>query len=271
MSLVVESAGMTDVGQKRKGNEDSLFLDDSLGLYVVADGMGGHLAGEVASKMVVDMISDYVRNVNSGRNDEESALHEPSYSREANRMLTSVALANQLVYEASNQKKEYRGMGSTVSGIYLTENTFVAVNVGDSPIYLIHDGDIEEVSVPHTVLDEQRAIDPEAAEQLDGKFEHMLTRAMGVGAEVEPSICEIQCFAGDILVLGSDGLTNKVSKEDIKKIAALNKADKACRMLVDMANAAGGEDNITVIVLKIKAVRQGGGIMSMVSNLFKKK
>ncbi len=271
MSLVVESAGMTDVGQKRKGNEDSLFLDESFGLYVVADGMGGHLAGEVASRLVVETMADYVRRAaNAGNDREDMAIHEPAYSTEANRLLSSVFLANQVVFEVSNQKKEYRGMGSTVSGVYLTQDTFVAVNVGDSPIYLVHDGEIETISVPHTVMDEQRAIDPEAADQLDGKFEHMLTRAMGVHAEVEPSISEIQCFAGDILVIGSDGLTNKVNDQEILEVVANNRADKACSTLVDMANIRGGEDNITVIVLKIKKVKHGQGILSMVTGLFKR-
>lgn len=271
MSLIVESSGVTDVGQKRKGNEDSLFLDDSLGLYVVADGMGGHLAGEVASKMVVDTMSDYVRRAATTGGSEELAMQEPSFSIAANRLLSSVCLANQVVYEVSNQKKEYRGMGSTVSGIYLTDDTFVAINVGDSPIYMIHDHQIEEISVPHTVLDEQMALDPDAANKMDSKFEHMLTRAMGVSADVEPSISEIQCFPGDILVAGSDGLTNKVNESEILKVVTENKADKACDILVEMANDRGGEDNITVIVLKIKAVKRGNGILSMILRVFKRK
>ncbi|MFH1887912.1 MAG: protein phosphatase 2C domain-containing protein [Pseudomonadota bacterium] len=255
MSLVVESAGLTDVGKKRKNNEDSLFLDDGLGLYVVADGMGGHQAGEVASKIVVDTMGDYLRSVSSDKDAEALPDTNPGLSQEANRLLAAIHLANRSIHQVAEKKDSLHGMGSTVSSVYLAgDDRFVAANVGDSPIYLIHEGGIETISVFHTVIAEQAAINPGAAGQLGEKFAHMLTRAMGAEETVLPDACEIQCYPGDVLVLGSDGLTNRVNEQEILEISTRNRPEAACRALVDLANERGGDDNITVIVLLVKSV-----------------
>jgi protein phosphatase len=255
--IVVESAGITDVGKKRKGNEDAMFLDDSLKLYVVADGMGGHQAGEVASRLVVDTIRDYLmRFRGDGADVEELVDSDLSISKEANRLLSSVHLANYSVNRLSHSMEGYRGMGSTVSAVYFTDDILVAVNVGDSPIYLIHNGTIETLSVEHTVLAEQAALNPDGAEYINSRFGHMLTRAMGVEETVKADVCEIQCFKDDVLVIGSDGLSNKVSPEEILAIVSRDRPERACRTLVDLANERGGDDNITAIVIKVKAVKR---------------
>lgn len=265
----IESAGITDVGMKRKNNEDSLFLNDEKQFYVVADGMGGHQAGEIASSMVVETLWDYIKRFNGDDNVEELADHDESLSKEANRLLSGIHLANKSVYQTSQSDESYRGMGSTVSSVYFTDSTLIAANVGDSPIYLIHDGKIELLSVPHTVLAEQRAMDPENARELGNEFKHMLTRAMGVTETVQADISELQCFKGDILVIGSDGLTEKITKEEIHEIAVKEKPAKACRKLVDLSNQRMGGDNVTVVVLKIKSTKSPqGGFFNFLSKLF---
>ena len=251
--IVIESAGITDRGKKRKANEDSLFLEDSMGLYVVADGMGGHLAGEVASKMVVDTMGDYVKSCQETAEEESIYCHE-TLSKEANRLMSSIHLSNKVVHQAARENNSYRGMGSTVSAVYFTEGTFIAANVGDSPIYLIRDGNIKLLSVPHTVIAEQTALDPANAERLGREFRHVLTRAMGTEEYVKADIYEIQCFRDDILVISSDGLSDKASPEEIQQLVDGNGSDAACRRLVDLANDRGGDDNITAIVLKVKMV-----------------
>lgn len=268
MALVIESAGLSDVGQKRKGNEDSLFLDDRMGLYVVADGMGGHLAGEVASKIVVDTIRDYMGRFGREKNPEELEDHDASLSKEANRLLSSVHLANQAVHSMAGQKKAYTGMGSTVSAVYTTDAGFVIVNVGDSPIYLVHQGALEPIYVPHTVIAEQAAMDPEAVGRLSEKFAHMLTRAMGVEDTVAPSVLELQAWAGDTIIIASDGLTNMVEPDEIKKVLLAEPPQSACRTLVDLANARGGDDNITVIIIKVKRVSgQSSGLSGIIERI----
>ena len=251
--IVIESAGITDRGKKRKANEDALFLEDSMGLYVVADGMGGHLAGEVASKMVVDTMGDYVKSCQEKGEGDPINCNE-TLSKEANQLLSSIHLSNKVVHEAACDNHSYRGMGSTVSAVYFTEGTFIAANVGDSPIYLIRDGNIKLLSVPHTVVAEQTALDPANAEKLGMEFRHVLTRAMGTEEYVKADIYELQCFRDDILVISSDGLSDKASPEEIQQLVDGNGSDAACRRLVDLANDRGGDDNITAIVLKVKMV-----------------
>ena len=240
--IIIESASITDIGRERKNNEDCLFLDDDQRLYVVADGMGGHRAGEVASKLVVETIQNYMKRLG----EEEGG--------KAGRLLSSIHLANQAVFHASCNKNSCQGMGSTVSAVYFTDNTIVAANVGDSPIYLIRDKSIKLLSVTHNLLAEQTAIDPEGAKYLSSIFKHILTRAIGIGKTVRPNICEIQCFKDDALVISSDGLSDKVSPEEILAVVNKKRPDKACKTLVGLANKYGGDDNITIIILKVTRV-----------------
>jgi protein phosphatase len=240
--VIIESAGITDIGRKRKNNEDYLFLDDDQRLYVVADGMGGHQAGEVASKLVVETIQNYMRRFR----EEEGGEATPKAW-----LLSSIHLANQAVFHASRNKNSCQGMGSTVSAIYFTDKTLIAANVGDSPIYLVRDKSIKLLSVIHNLLAEQTAIDPEGAKYLSSMLKHILTRAIGIEKTVKPDICEIRYFKDDILVINSDGLTDKVSPEEILTVVNKEKPDKACKTLVNLANKYGGNDNITVIILKV--------------------
>ncbi|MBF0120267.1 MAG: serine/threonine-protein phosphatase [Desulfobacterales bacterium] len=254
--IILESAGITDVGRRRKGNEDSFFVDNDLKLYVVADGMGGHQAGEVASKLVVDTIREYMKRFKAGEILEELKDVDESLSKQSNRLLASIHLANRVVNEIANSKQAYKGMGSTVSAVSFHNDNLIAANVGDSPIYLIRDNSIELLSTPHTVIAEQIAMDPEAAKQLGPEYSHMLTRAMGTNETVEPDICEIQCFKGDIVVISSDGLSDKVSPPEILEIAKKEQPEILVKKLVDLANERGGEDNITVIALSLKKVKR---------------
>ncbi len=146
-------------------------------------------------------------------------------------------------------------MGSTVSAVYFTDGTLIVANVGDSPIYLIRDGKIKLISVLHTVLAEQAAINPEYAEKLGQEFRHVLTRAMGTEESVKTDINEIQCFKDDILVISSDGLSDKASPEEILMLVNQNELDTACQRLVKLANDRGGDDNVTTIVLKVKMIK----------------
>jgi protein phosphatase len=253
--IVIESAGITDRGKKRQGNEDALLLEDSLGFYVVADGMGGHLAGEVASRLVVETIGDYIKSCQKNADNENPIYCDEILSKEANRLLTAIHLSNKAVHEAARGNSSYRGMGSTVSAVYFTDGTLIAANVGDSPIYLIRDGQVKLLSVPHTVIAEQAALNPENADRLGIEFRHVLTRAMGTDETVQADIFEIQCFKNDTLVISSDGLSDKASPEEILMLVNGNGSDAACRRLVDLANDRGGDDNITAIVLKVKTVK----------------
>ncbi len=254
--FVIESTGISDIGKKRKTNEDALLVDDQLGLYVVADGMGGHLAGEVASSLVVETLRDFIKQ--DPDREDEIALDEADerLSEEANRILSGIKISNKVVYETSKSEEKYRGMGSTVSVLYQNEQTMIAANVGDSPIYLVHKGKIELLSVPHTVMAEHAAISPDSDHQLGEEYKHMLTRAMGAEERVNADICEISSHQDDVLVISSDGLSDCVSPDEILEQVLNNSTEHACRSLVDMANERGGYDNVTVIVLRVKNAKK---------------
>ena len=254
--VVVESAGITDVGKRRKGNEDALYLDDRQGLYIVSDGMGGHRGGEVASTLVIDTIREQMRGTEPPADAAPSA--DGSLSQTADRLLKAIQEGNRRVFQAAREKDAYRGMGATVSTAMITADTLIAANVGDSPIYLIHDGTIEQISVTHNVVSEQSAFDPAAADRLGDDVKYLLTRAMGVEERVAPDVFELPFFRGDAVVISSDGLSDLVSPEEIHRIVDEEAADRACRKLVDTANERGGHDNITVVVVKIKEVKRRG-------------
>jgi PPM family protein phosphatase len=265
--LIVESAGLTDTGRKRKANEDSFVVDDDLGLYVVADGMGGHAAGEVASRVAVETISSYIRNL-SKENPEELPVKVRGVSRQANRLLAGLHLANKSVYDVACGNPRYAGMGTTISAVLLTDRTFITANVGDSPIFLVRNDKIEMVSTLHTVASAAAAANP-GGEPLDDEFKHMLTQAVGTKEHVMPDTVEKKCLDGDTIVISSDGMTDMLSPEQIRDTVGVEKPAGACRRLVDMANEMGGLDNITVIVIKIKKVVKSGNMISRVHHFLR--
>ena len=267
--LAIESAGITDVGKKRKNNEDALLFDDDLRLYIVADGMGGHLAGEVASELVVETIRDYLTRFKEGGDNEAPEDTDKPLSKEANRLLSGIKLANRGVYQAGRNDESYRGMGSTVAAVYFTDDTLIAANVGDSPVYLVRKENIELLSVTHSVLAEQTAKNPDAAKLLGAKYRHMLTRAVGIEETVNPDICEMEYVDGDVITISSDGLSDKISPDEIFNVVKNETPEIACRTLVNLANMRGGDDNISVIVLKVRTdKRDKKGILGRVSNVF---
>jgi len=249
--IFVESAGLTHTGKCRRENEDALLLDDDLKLYVVADGVGGHQGGKVASELVVKSMLGSMMNSSNSSNEGDVLPPDPTLSDAANRLALSIHFANQEVFQKAQEIKACQGMGSTLSAVCFTDETMIAANVGDSPIYLIRNEAIELLSVPHTVLAERALAVPEEAGQMENTLKHVLTRAMGVEQTVTADFCEIQIFPGDAVVVCSDGLSGKLDPDEISEIVTHMNPDMACRSLIDLANDRGGDDNITVILLML--------------------
>lgn len=249
----IESAGLSDIGRKRHSNQDTFLMDDAHRLYLVADGMGGHQAGEVASQIVVDSIYRFFSASTSDHNPTEAAQHDPLLSPDANHLREAIHYANQQVYQAAETNETYKGMGSTIAAVQFVNHTFIAANVGDSPIYLIHKNSIELLSVPHTLLAEQQEFSPEDQALFGPEMQHMLTRGMGVDETVKPDMFESPCFGGDRIVICSDGLSGKVAPDEILEVVSSTSTKDACNVLVDMANQRGGDDNITVVVCNVVA------------------
>ena len=250
--IIAAAAGRTDVGKKRRGNEDAFLIDEALGLYVVADGMGGRKAGEVASHLVVDTLHKTLRKLVAARGTAQMVGFDRNLSTHANQLVYSIRRANLKTYDYAQNDENCKGMGATVSAVYLSDNQIVISNVGDSPIFRVRAGTTETVSTMHTVMAEQESLAPRGGLKLGQHYLHMITRAMGIGETVNPDTCELDCQTGDILVICSDGLSDKAFPEEIGEIVQRQTPEDACAELVQMANERGGDDNITVVVVRIE-------------------
>ena len=233
MRLIVH--GKTDKGLVRKENEDAFCIEKDLGLLAIADGMGGHASGEVASKMAIEILRDSLKK-------EGEPLPD--------RLDSGVKLANKMIYEASRSQSQLNGMGTTLTAVRLDGKRLSIAHVGDSRAYLIRGGVIEQLTDDHTIVSEQVArgmITREEAARSD--MRNILSKALGIAPEVDVDMEELTVSEGDQLVLCSDGLSELISDDEIlSEVQSSNRPDLACYELVDLANQRGGEDNITVIV-----------------------
>jgi protein phosphatase len=255
--IMVQAAGFSDIGKVRKANEDCFLLNEPIGLYVVADGMGGHRGGGIASRMAIETIDEYMATPSQEPSEVDGAHTVEAQSSAANRLRQSIFLANQNIYNRSVADKACRGMGTTVSALYLAGNSIITANVGDSPVYLLRNGEIETLYTPHTLLHEREKIPKSLKGKFSiGKLAHILTRAVGIRSDVGVDLVETPCFSDDIVVLCSDGLSGKISREEIRDLVYQNDSQSACRKLTDLANQRGGEDNITVIVVRVTAANE---------------
>jgi len=251
------SAGRTDVGRKRENNEDSFFLDDQVGLYIVADGMGGHRAGEVASSTVVSSVKDYMEAFHTSPVAQET--NEGNMSPAATAVCHSVELANRVVYQLSQDQGAYKGMGSTAAVAYFHNGTLITANVGDSRIYLVREDAMEQLTEDHTLLAEHMKKNPEWDPNTASiPMKHILVRAVGIHESVEADVYEMQPLSGDLILMCSDGLTDMLDDEEIHE-AVLQGGDleEICDRLVDMANERGGLDNVTTVLFLLQKEDKG--------------
>jgi len=251
----ITAEALSDVGRKRKGNEDAHVLNPEQRLYVVADGMGGHAAGEVASRVAVDAIAEFVELTGGNQEITWPFGLDDSISYEGNRLKTAVRHANTRVIEAMRESAEYEGMATTVAAVLVDGDVANLAHVGDSRIYLFSNETIEQLTRDHSWVNEQienGAISPDQARS--HPLRNVVTRALGGRPDLVVDIQSRRMAAGDMLLICSDGLTTMVMDEDIARI--LREADgdvaKAASALVGEANERGGEDNITVVLLKFE-------------------
>jgi len=251
--MKVQAAGKSHVGLKRKLNEDSYLIAPDLELYVIADGMGGHKAGEVASQMVVNTMEDYWRKVKKGTPPSFLKIIEQDISEEAKHLINAISLTNIIIHEAQ-KKPQYHRMGSTVSALLVEEDCIWAANVGDSPIFLFDNGQLTQISEEHSVEAEQKALGMgDALTSSNPMLKHMLTRALGLDANVDIYITPISPQVGNLIMICSDGLTNYMSEPAINTILDdfSISIERKVDVLVDEANRGGGGDNISVILLEV--------------------
>lgn len=247
----VDIAGVTDTGLVRPNNEDSYLVSEKPSLLVVADGMGGHASGEVASRMAIDIIQDYFDDRKGSQ--PFIGTYQKEYSEETNRLGAAIRLANMAIHDLSESTAQYRGMGTTVAAVLINDRKISIAHVGDSRVYLIRSQSIEQLTDDHSLAYEQvkkEMMSPKEA--ATSEMRNVLTRAVGVGTQVDVDLGELMLMPGDRLILCSDGLYSMVPDNDILAvITAIDESSKACQTLVKMANENGGRDNVTVIAAYI--------------------
>jgi len=243
--------GATDLGRRRKTNEDAFYVDDDLGLYVVADGMGGHAAGEVASQEAVETVYGMIKR---GR-DSLSELYPPLVdgdARAACRLMESaVQAATYMVFSMAELDRGKTGMGTTISTLLLLGGYAVMAQVGDSRIYRVRKGKAEQLTEDHTLVSwqlKQGIITPQEAKT--SPHRNVITRAVGNRDYVEVDTGLMSLEAGDRFLLCSDGLHGYLRDEDVAEVVPLG-GQRTIKKFIDLANERGGKDNITAVLVEL--------------------
>ena len=234
--------GNTNIGRVRKNNEDAYGIYPDLSLFIVADGLGGHAGGEVASRLAVETIKDGLVSTESYR---------PSVEIK-DRIIEAIRGANDRIIQQANIMYDLKGMGTTVVVVKLEEDNAMIAHVGDSRMYLIRKNKITQITKDHTVVEEYIRLGLlTLQEALYHPNRHMLSRALGVSYDIDVDVADIQIAEGDIIILCTDGLTNMLSEKEILSAITelMPSPEKITDRLITLANNHGGIDNITVITI----------------------
>jgi protein phosphatase len=250
--LRIEVAGQTDVGRKRNHNEDNFAILAEYGLYVVADGMGGHASGEIASKMAVDTLQEFFAATADDPERTWPYKMDRNKNYEENRLVTGIKLCNLRIYEQAQRNAKQRGMGTTLVALFAVEDGIYVAHVGDSRVYRIREGAIEQLTEDHSLLNDYKKMKRLTEEEI-ANFPHknVIVRALGMKDTVKVDTRFEAPRAGDTVVLCSDGLSGPVTDPDILKIV-LDSPDlpTASNRLIEAANENGGPDNVTCVLAR---------------------
>jgi len=253
-AVQIVSSGLSDVGRVRTNNEDSFRIVEALNLFILSDGMGGEAHGEVASAMAVDVINKYCE---SEKEDSGATVLDEvpaNISSRTRRLKNAVAQANFQIFQSAQKNPEQRGMGATITALWLKDTLLSIAHVGDSRAYLLRNGNLQQLTNDHSLVAEQvrrGLITPQQAEESD--MQSVLLRALGAHPEVEIDVDEVEIIPRDALLLCSDGLTRMVTEPEIAgALQAEMVPSAAAERLIALANENGGIDNVTVIVVRFE-------------------
>jgi serine/threonine protein phosphatase PrpC len=252
LSQILEIASATDPGMVRSHNEDSIASDASNGLVVLADGMGGYNAGEVASGMATTVITTEVAQLLAST--QPNAVDESGKTIAGRLIREQILKANTSIFQAAHSQPQYSGMGTTLIVCLFYDNKVLVAHIGDSRVYRLRDSEFTQVTRDHSLLQEQIDSGLITAEQAKhAQHKNLVTRAVGIDPDVEPEIHEYDAQPGDIYLLCSDGLCDMVTDEDIGMTLSMLGANLklATQQLVQMANDNGGRDNVSVILVRV--------------------
>ncbi len=252
----VLACGETNVGMKRSHNEDNFVVIDEDRLYVVADGMGGHASGEVASQMAIDTLREFFRSTNEDPEVTWPYKMDKSRGYEENRLITSIKLANLRIHQAAQQDAKMRGMGTTVVGILVVDEGVLIAHVGDSRVYRFRAGKLDQITEDHSLLNDYIKMKKLSAEEI-AAFPHknVIVRALGMKESVKVDTQLDKPQPGDVYLLCSDGLCGPASDDEIEEVLKTTPDLKtAATKLIEKANSNGGPDNITVVLAKVMGI-----------------
>ena len=250
---MLTARGVTHTGHVRKANQDIFLIDLDLGLFLVADGMGGHAAGEVAARLTAETVRSFVARSRDGDKCTWPFGIDPDSSFVANRLHTAVKLANRRVFRASESRDEYTGMGSTVVAVLVAGDHMAFTGVGDSRVYACSDAGFSQLTTDDSWVATMLARDPEAdaASLATHPMRHVLTNAIGAREETDVEIGERTLSQGEMLLLCSDGLYDDLDAETLAgSMTSDVEVRVAAQQLLDAALERGGEDNITALLLR---------------------
>ena len=265
----VEVAGSTDPGCVRKNNEDNFAVEADLGLLVVADGMGGHNSGEVASDIACKTIAEYARKMIGGDKTMVPEGGAAGLTPRGRQLEFFVKSANTMIYEKGRAFPKDAGMGTTVVAAIVDAKSMTVAHVGDSRLYLWRRGELTQLTEDHSLVGEQvKRGQLTADEAARSTMQNILTRALGADKDVQVDVAEHPLMPGDVVLLASDGLSKMVLDADVAAtIAAEAEPQKIVDTLIAKSREAGGVDNISIVVAKVPAAG-GGGVKALVSRLF---
>lgn len=247
----IMAAGATDVGRKRQSNQDSIHLSQKMYFYMVADGMGGHSGGDIASKMATTLVPEYLLN-------HLSTVHsEPEAAKVS---IDAVKHANNEILKYSQANHQVKGMGTTLVSLLFYQSTLFITNVGDSRAYMVHQGELYQLSRDHSLIQEKINLGLYTREEgMRDKMKNVLSRTVGFEKDVEVDLFHFKVHRGDIFLLCSDGLHGKVADQDIvhlvnqflprEKTPTQTEVQGLAQALIDLANHNGGQDNISVVIV----------------------
>lgn len=250
MAFRIEVAGQTDVGRKRAHNEDSFAVYADHGLYMVADGMGGHASGEVASRMAIETMRDFFAQTAGDPDKTWPYKMDRSKGYDENRLITAIMLSNLRIYQTAKENPKQRGMGTTIAVLFAVEDGMYVAHVGDSRVYRVRRGTLTQLTEDHSLLNDYKKMKHLSAEEIEA-FPHknVIVRALGMKETVKVDTRFDEPEAGDIVLLCSDGLAGPVSDAQILDIVSrAPDLTTAAQRLIQTANDNGGPDNITAVL-----------------------
>ncbi|AFE09952.1 protein phosphatase 1 [Corallococcus coralloides DSM 2259] len=251
----IEVAGSTHVGMKRNHNEDNYLVLTEENLVCVADGMGGHSSGEIASRIAVDELGEFFRLTSKDQDATWPFKMDKQRNYDENRLATGIKLANARIFERATADTKYKGMGTTIVSVHFAENGVYVGHVGDSRVYFFRGGILQQVTEDHSLLNDYlkaKKLTPEEIENFPHK--NVIVRALGMKEQVQVDVTRVDPLENDVFLLCSDGLSGMITDAQMQDILSRTpELEKACGQLIDLANAAGGNDNVTCVLARYHA------------------